>query len=103
MAGRPLMEDYPVWSIDPRNPERRATCAHISILIKRNPNMTLDELATELAKGKHRPVEECLEVLQGMLDRGHLGYFNSAHTFHRWVPRKEDGHVEKCKSVYGEQ
>lgn len=91
MAGRKPLPEYPLWSIDPYDSRNRTTCAHISIIIKRNPDMTLYELAEKLAKGKHLSVEECLEVLQGMRCRGHLGYFDEEHFFRRWAPRVEGG------------
>lgn len=91
MAGRPLgTADYKTWSINPHDPTCRATCAHISILVKKNPNMTLSELARLLSKHKRRPLEECTKVLEGMLSRGHLGYFDDKFKFHRWTPRSEE-------------
>ncbi len=82
--------DYPIWSIDPFDSRNRATCVHISILIKEKPDCTLCELAKRLSAGKRRPFAECLEVLQGMLDRGHLGYFDDKHYFVQWTPREEN-------------
>jgi hypothetical protein len=93
-VGRPAVRPYlSFWEVNPFDPRHRTTCAHVSICIKRNPNLTLRELANELARDKHRPVAECLENLQSMLDRGHLGYFDDKCRFVPWTPREEP---DKC-------
>ena len=65
-----------IWKVDKGDNRRNITLATISICIKEDMRQSLNELAAKVAKCKNRPIPECIEVLQKLLDKGNLGYYD---------------------------
>ena len=90
--GRPYIGDElnVIWKIEREKPHKNITIATISMCIKEDRKQTLQQLAERVSECKNRPVDECLEVLRGLLDRGELGYYSDTTLLWRaWLPGKE--------------